>query len=289
MRRTLSDRTAGPRKVLKFERLEDRMLLTGNVQCACTNGHMVICGDKCNNSICVRQIDECRWEVKGECGTTVNGKECCIIKDVKCISIDCKCGNDSVRISGGSLCGCISVCDTQGNNCCAIREVTAGGFNIKTGSGSDCCAIVCCRVCCEPSCNGKTAVNGVKYNSCCIDTGCGNDNVALSKLCGECCKVQVNCGDGVDKCCISRCEVKQICCDSGRGCDEVAISNCKTQSCEVKCDKTDKLAYTGNSCQPTKCSAPCQDDIASCLKDICDSRDWQQTVCNLIAKIADLI
>ncbi len=258
MRRTLSK----PRALFKsllFEHLEDRAMMAGNVCCACTNGNLCITGDKCDNQICVRQCSDGKIEIRGLCGTTINGCECVTVCNVCAIKCDLKDGCDSVKIQDCCVRECICVCGGNGNDCIQVCGCEAAGIGINGANGADDVRISCCTITCSSKCDGKKDRNGCTQGQVCCDTGNGCDNVLIERVCG-CCIVQ--CKTGGDKDCIvvTRCDVKKIYCDSGSGCDTVAINRCRTSDiCQVKCsDKKSNVCFESNTCKTQKCNIPCR-------------------------------
>lgn len=275
--------TCKPRTLFKslvFEHLEDRAMMAGNVCCACTNGCLSICGDKCDNSICVRQCQDGKIEVRGLNGTKINGCECWSCCEVCCMKIDLKQGCDCIKVTDCCLRGCICICDSLGGNeNVNVTKSDIGGLSINTGKGCDCVRVSCCKICCAPSCWGQKDASGGKFGCCCIDTGCGNDCLVCERICGWNCSLEAKTGDGNDCCFISKCETRQICCDSGKGTDTLAVTRCCADKCDVKCSKTTRVCCENNNCQPT-CSKARAAQLADCVHEVTKCRDWCSWECN---------
>ena len=94
-------------RTLKYEHLEDRAMMAGNVCAAFTNGNLCITGDKCDNQICVRQCSDGKVEIRGLCGTKINGCECVTVCNVCAIKCDLKDGCDYVKIHDCCVRECI--------------------------------------------------------------------------------------------------------------------------------------------------------------------------------------
>jgi hypothetical protein len=283
MRSSVLDRLAKqPTRSLRFENLERRELLAGNVCAAVTNGNLCITGDSCANNIWVHQLCDGRWEIKGNCGTTINGQSCWTTCNVCSIKCDLGCGCDIVKISDGCLKGCITVCEAKAWDCSVcVTCCTLGGLKVTTGNGMDDVAVTHCKFNCDSTCWGKTDCNGCQWATCCVNTGCNDDCVLVEDCCGAHVKLAVDGGDGCNTNVISKCNFESIACCNGWGQGKTAV-HCCTASCGIKVTCSDcrtQVSCDGNSgswsCNTTnKCSfsAVCCDLFSSC--------DWSWAGCD---------
>lgn len=178
----------------RFESLEDRRMLAGNVTANVFQGFLVICGDNLANVICVEGVNN-QIKVSGT-ATTINSKSSPALFDTgsgqvcRGIVLDMKGGNDVVKIKnlevpgwkldvqlcGGhdvltidrvQVCGQVCINGDSGNDTVAITNSSfSGRVGIRTCDGVD--AVVLTKVC----------ITGAL----CINTDGGVDAVTLTDL-----------------------------------------------------------------------------------------------------------
>jgi hypothetical protein len=152
---------------VRFESLEHRLALAGNVTAALVGGSLIITGDGSGNGILVEQVDADSFRVTG-LGTRVNGNGSRQVNGVvNGIGIDLRGGNDIVQMRS--------------------LTVPGAGLGILTGSGVDTLTLNSVRV------NGITAIDtGTETDSIAIDRGnlrwhtgiktrSGNDALAITR------------------------------------------------------------------------------------------------------------
>lgn len=151
-------------RVRRFETLETRTLLAGNVTAAVTAGELDIIGDAAGNAIQVSQTTSGDWKVQG-IATTVNGHNAQTFPGVTAgILINLGNGNDFVKVFNGTTpvgldiqMGAgndvvqgsnLTVSDIfqievgDGNNTVSLNKIISNGpFGLGTGNGNDVIAI----------------------------------------------------------------------------------------------------------------------------------------------------
>ncbi|MGA2031451.1 MAG: hypothetical protein ABSG68_04280 [Thermoguttaceae bacterium] len=135
-------RRAGSR--LRFEGLESRVMLDGNVTSHIDHGRLELKGDALNNSIAITQAAG-TLTVKGLAGTKIDGLALEKFAGITDLSVELKDGNDSLTIgtftkatfNQVSLSGRVSIEMGDGNNVLQIGGLTTGGdLRVETGSGA---------------------------------------------------------------------------------------------------------------------------------------------------------
>jgi hypothetical protein len=165
------------RRHLRFERLEQRLLLAGNVKVAVSRGNLTLTGDSlpAGNQIEIAYENNA-YVVTGLKGTTVEGQPAKIITEVnKNITVDLKSGANEVEIrgdaEGGSpflVLGGLTVRSGSGGAVIIISDAEVrGNVSITTGSGSD--QVLVTGLTAPPVRNGRVSIN----------TGYGNDSVGV--------------------------------------------------------------------------------------------------------------
>ncbi len=103
-------------RAFRFETLENRAMLAGNVLASVSGTTLNITGDAAANSIQITQNSSGNWKVTGV-ATKVNGSSSFTSNTlVTDILIDLMAGNDTTNISKGSLSGEILWSDASGND-----------------------------------------------------------------------------------------------------------------------------------------------------------------------------
>ena len=85
-------------------------------------------------------------EIRGLCGTTINGCECFTCCNVCAIKCDLKDGCDKVKIDDCCVRECIAVCGGNGNDCIQVCGCDAAGIGINGANGADDVRISCCEI-----------------------------------------------------------------------------------------------------------------------------------------------
>lgn len=166
---------------MRFEQLESRTLLAGNVKAAVTGGALNITGDNSANVLQITQVGTNRWQVLGA-GTKVNGSYSAkTFSGVTSIYADLNGGSDSLLVYNGKLTGTLGVATDGGNDSVTLSNFNANaGIGIETGAGHDSVSLV-----------------KVKSPEVYADTGSGNDSVAFTRV-GATGAVEVYTGAGTD-------------------------------------------------------------------------------------------
>ena len=124
-------------KKLRFEGLERRALMAGDVTAAVVAGVLEITGDDAGNAIQIKQSGA-DWKVQG-LGTTVNGNNSAqTFTGVTGIAIDLAGGNDLIKVSKGTLSGDFDVSDSVGGRLTVdLSSLNADNITINTPDASD--------------------------------------------------------------------------------------------------------------------------------------------------------
>jgi hypothetical protein len=128
------------RNAIRFESLEARLALAGNVTAALSGGILIITGDNSSNSILVQRVDADSFLVTG-LGTRVNGsfspKQ--INGVVNGIGIDMRGGSDTVTMKNLTVPGAgLGIILGGGNDALVLSNVRVNGVTaIDGGAGSD--------------------------------------------------------------------------------------------------------------------------------------------------------
>ena len=127
----------GYARKLRFEGLEDRTLMAGDVTVAVVSGVLQIVGDIADNSIQIKQSGKV-WQVQGV-DTTVNGNNSAqSFTGVTGIDINLGAGNDSINASQGKLrAGTFQIRDDGGSTVVNLLKIAARGIDVRTHDGSD--------------------------------------------------------------------------------------------------------------------------------------------------------
>ena len=105
---------------VRFETLEDRKLMAGNITASVVNEELVLTGDGLGNQVEVHQTTGNLYKVTGLNGTKINGKADKSFLFDKGIRVDLKGGDDEFKMGGT-----VFFDDVDGN------------LNINMGAGKD--------------------------------------------------------------------------------------------------------------------------------------------------------
>jgi hypothetical protein len=159
---------------LRFEGLEGRLMMAGNVTANVLAGNLVITGDRLANGVSiVGSAVPGEFVIQGiptSCvPTTVNGKRSVTVEHVQNIAVDLKAGNDILRIGNAKgdvtrIPGALTVDRGPGDKTLLIANVSIGGIaNLATGTGND----------------QVTLTNVTARRSFALDAGAGDDTVRI--------------------------------------------------------------------------------------------------------------
>ncbi len=139
-------RTSWSRCRLRFEGLEDRQLLAGDVTWQFKKGTLTLTGDGAGNEITVTNTGNGAYQISAAGNTTINGQAGnIVVSNVNDLVVNLKGGDDEITYEGG------------GNE---VRNVT-----IKTGDGDDIVVL------------NNLVTDGGKLS---VETAAGDDNVELN-------------------------------------------------------------------------------------------------------------
>jgi hypothetical protein len=181
---------------LRFETLENRTLLAGNVTASVASGVLTITGDTGANNIQLAQTSAGTWRLSGT-GTQINGARAAqSFSGVTDISMELAGGNDIVRCFGGTLSGDLSISNSAlGNTTINLTGISAANISLSTSDGAD--SISLNRVQASGSILVHTfatdadAGDNVNLNTvstgtfASINTGGGNDTVTVNRYSGN--------------------------------------------------------------------------------------------------------
>jgi hypothetical protein len=171
---------------LKFEPLETRALLAGNVTASVTAGELDITGHAAGNAIQVWQTGPTTWKVQG-IATTVNGSHNTFIATGITGDIDANLpdANSFIRVFNGVVPGSLKI-DVGRNNTVSINKVTTGAsLDVSTVENSVTITVSNAVVGGDLGIDTGNGVNAVSVNAVAvtedvnIDTGNNKNVVAI--------------------------------------------------------------------------------------------------------------
>lgn len=154
---------------LVLERLEDRVVLAGNVTATLVDDTLTIVGDQLGNEISITQSGT-DVVISGLPGTTVSGAATIPALDILNVLIQLNSGNDNVEVIDLDLSGNLSINTANGSDVVTITEgslILGGDLSIRTGNGNDTVSLA----------------GTIEASNLTIETGNGDDNVTI--LTGE--------------------------------------------------------------------------------------------------------
>ncbi len=197
----------------KFEKLEQKQLLAGDVFVSVANGSLLIEGDAQDNQVSVSAGDERgSFIVRGENGTNVNyeGSE-----------------GDSQEVSGVRR--DIVVNTGGGDDSVTIDGVRARRLTVRTGAGNDVVSVLNSRAVdlafATGSGNDAASVSNTRINRGNLSTNRGSDVVTVSDLSAR--RLQINGGSGADSISVTDSAIRDLLnINNGRGNqDAVVVDN----------------------------------------------------------------
>jgi hypothetical protein len=206
-------------KRLKFESLENRVMLAGNVVSSINNGFLNLCGDAKGDQFLVRQLDSGDWCVSGINKTKIDGLKSETFSNVCSLSIKTLGGNDVVAVADGCLPGPLCIDTGAGCDIVALVALQVGSVNVSTGAGNDALIVAGLKTQSPSTTNAITPLTtqsqsssvcfdmgngtnivllvGIQTDSLSLRTGAGNDYVGLAGVCVDNC-LSVDTGTGID-------------------------------------------------------------------------------------------
>lgn len=169
-----------PGSSFRFERLEDRSMMAGNVTAAVVGGELTLTGDNSANYVVVHQTGNNQFQVQGLATTIKSGSHSgssFTFKNVTGLAVDLRGGGDSLNLYNSTF---------------------SGGVGIEMGTGNDVLNLT----------NVKAASVGVDLNA-------GNDVAAFYKVTAQ--GIGMSAGDGRDSVVINSVNVQGIGIDMGEG------------------------------------------------------------------------
>jgi hypothetical protein len=182
----------------RFESLERRNPLAGNVTAAVVGGELLLNGDHSSNAVQVRQLSETSWEVRG-LGTQINGSNSAFTANgvLAGISADLNRGDDFIKIFNGTITGDLLVETNQGADSLQFINLNVDGIaNITTGDDVD--AVLVSDVEVNGTLEAPTADAGA-FN---LLTHGSNDVVTIDRLLAT--SAYINLGSGNDALAMTR-------------------------------------------------------------------------------------
>ena len=123
---------------LRFESLENRINMAGNVTTSVFFNSLFINGSSGNDQISIAPQAGGKVVVTGLNGTTVNGNASATLNGVlHATTIALRGGNDTVNINGGTYLGSVIVADKAGSNTVNVNNATVTGSLIITAASQD--------------------------------------------------------------------------------------------------------------------------------------------------------
>jgi hypothetical protein len=162
-------------RMLKFEPLETRALLAGNVTATVVAGELDITGDAASNSVQVWQTGSGTWKVQG-IGTTINGSHATFPAPgvTGNIVVNLNAGNNFIKVFHGAVPGALDIDTGIDNDTVQVTNVTTGlstagdgtSLIINVGNGNNAVTL-----------SGVTTSGEAQINS-----GDGNAVISLSNV-----------------------------------------------------------------------------------------------------------
>ncbi len=155
-----------PSRISRFESLETRQLLAGNVAATLSGGLLTLSGDAAANNVQISQLTNGDWLVKG-IATKINGANSQPFSGVTDITVDLVSGQDVLKVSNGTLTGDLNISFSGGGNkTVQLSALHASNFLVESGAGND--SVVATNL---------TADNVINF-----DLNAGNDTIVDSGL-----------------------------------------------------------------------------------------------------------
>lgn len=135
------------RRVCRFEFLETRNLLAGNVTAGpgSVPGELRILGDAAGNNIQVSQLANGDWKVQG-IGTKVNGSNSAqTFSGITQLAVDLLGGNDVIKVANGTLANELDIGAEQGADVITVTNIRAGDIFVDSGAGNDAVTLTGCN------------------------------------------------------------------------------------------------------------------------------------------------
>jgi len=113
--------------MFRFEPLEKRALLAGNVMATVTGGELDITGDAAGNSVQVWQTGADTWKVQG-IATTINGSHATYLATGVTGNIEANlmAGNNFIKVFNGTVPGALGITAEGGNDTVQVTNVSTG-------------------------------------------------------------------------------------------------------------------------------------------------------------------
>ena len=174
----------GRRKPYRFEQLEDRSMMAGNVAAAVVDGALVLTGDNNANYVVVHQTGSHQFQVQGLATTIKSGSHSgssFTFKNVDELAVDLRGGADSLNLYNSTLSGTVGINMGSGNDVVTVTNVSSSVFGANLGDGNDVASIykVSTTAFAVDAGDGRDAVviNTVSANNLGVDMGNGNYDV----------------------------------------------------------------------------------------------------------------
>ncbi len=126
-------------RMLRFEPLETRALLAGNITASVNAGELDITGDTASNSVQVWQTGSGTWKVQG-IATTINGSHATFTATGVTGNIEANLndGNNFIKVFNGTVPGALSIITGKDNDIVQVTKVSTG---LSTTGGASSLAI----------------------------------------------------------------------------------------------------------------------------------------------------
>jgi hypothetical protein len=214
-------RTLNPNR-RRFEALENRSMLAGNVTAAVTGGNLTITGDDSANIISLTQVASGGWKITGS-ATKVNGSTKAFTTDPVTgnINITLNGGNDTLVMTKGNIPGHLTILGNDGADVTTLSSLTIGTFlHFEGNNGNDTLAVTNVQVS-DPT--------FLFFSS--IDMQDGNDTVVLNHFIDQ--DLEVTLGTGNDALSIANSSYlggpfQRLIINAGDGTDVVSLANVQT-------------------------------------------------------------
>jgi fibronectin-binding autotransporter adhesin len=132
---TMRNRPKANGRMLRFEPLETRALLAGNITASVNAGELDITGDAASNSVLVWQTGANTWKVQG-IGTTLNGSHATFTAPgvTGNIEANLNAGNNFIKVFSGAVPGALDILTGKDNDTVQVTNVTTGLSTVGDGS-----------------------------------------------------------------------------------------------------------------------------------------------------------
>jgi hypothetical protein len=236
-------------KPRRFENLETRTLMAGNVAASLDGGCLNISGGAQSEQFIIRQLQNGDWSVTGVNKTKINGQKFDTFSDVQCINIKTQGGNDAVAVVDGCLSGPLCIDTGAGTDLVALAALKVGSVDVSTGAGNDALIVAGLKIeSLDSTTDLAPLTTTTRSSSANFNVGDGTNIVLLAAIQApnlSLCSGKGNDYIGLVGVCVDEC----LSIDTGKGIDMLGVIGCSASLAKLSngAQPGDLLAAGGNS------------------------------------------